>query len=223
MISIITPIFNRADLTGEFINSLVPYLDDNELILVDNGSIDNSVNIIGAAKKLYPNKNIIFYSHNKNAGFGGANNIGAGLSHGDILLFVSNDVKILGDFITPINNYILAHTSVAVGPRLIAWNGGWNSFKEIAVIPYLEGFCFALRKEQFNMVGGFDEKFFLDMEDMDLCHRLHLSGVGLAQIDLPVMHNLGGSFGTLFDQGRNRTDITVESSNYFMKKWGYSK
>lgn len=220
-VSVVTPLYNKANMTGDYINSIMNYIDDNELILINNGSLDNTINVVGTAQKLFGQiKDITFISKGKNLGFGGGNNLGASLAKNDILLFLSNDVVLLGDFITPIKQYLEQNSRVAIGPRLIAWNAGWNSYKEDSAIPYLEGFCFAVRKEHFNMIGGFDEQFFLDMEDMDLCYRLRFAGIALAQIDLPVLHSLGGSFSTL---NRSREDITLESQQKFMKKWGLHK
>jgi GT2 family glycosyltransferase len=66
------------------------------------------------------------------------------------------------------------------------------------------------------MVKGFDENFFLDMEDLDISYSLHLAGVALAQINLPLMHQLGGSFDQL---GISRDSITQQSLSYFLQKW----
>jgi GT2 family glycosyltransferase len=135
-------------------------------------------------------------------------------------MFISNDVKIFGDVITPTVQYLLENSNTAVGPRLLNYDTGWNSFKEVSLIPYLEGFCFALNKRNFNLIQGFDENFFLDVEDLDLCYRLHLAGISLAQISLPLMHQLGGSFSEL---GVPRDSITQQSYKYFMQKWGLTR
>jgi GT2 family glycosyltransferase len=219
-ISIITPVFNKASMTLEFISSIAPYIDGCELIIIDNNSSDNTLSALSAAKRQYKNKNIKVFSHNKNAGFGGANNIGSKLAESEIVMFISNDVKIFGDVITPTVQYLLENSNTAVGPRLLNYDTGWNSFKEVSLIPYLEGFCFALNKRNFNLIQGFDENFFLDVEDLDLCYRLHLAGISLAQISLPLMHQLGGSFSEL---GVPRDSITQQSYKYFMQKWGLTR
>lgn len=219
-LSLITPVFGKAGMTAEFVNSVVPFLDGSELIIIDNNSPDNTLATLAVVKKQHKGKNIKIFSHNRNVGFGSANNIGAKLAESDILLFISNDVKVLGDIITPIVTFLNENSNTAVGPRLLNYDTGWNSFKEISFIPYIEGFCMATTKRNFNMVKGFDENFFLDMEDLDISYSLHLAGVGLAQLNLPVMHQLGGSFSEL---GIPRDSITQQSLRYFMEKWGLTR
>lgn len=220
-ISIITPVYGHANMTGQFINSIVGYMDnDTELIIVDNNSPDNTMNVVTTALKSYPNKNINLFHWNKNLGFGAANNAGSRIAQSDKLLFISNDVVILGDFITPVYEFLEQDASTACGPHLFSHDTGWNTFKETSIIPYIEGFCFGIHKRNFDMIQGFDEKFFLDMEDLDFSYRLHLAGVGLAQINLPVIHQLGGSFDQL---NIKRSDITEQSLQYFMEKWALTR
>jgi GT2 family glycosyltransferase len=223
--TIITPLFNRADLTIEFIKSLSKYITvDTEIIFIDNNSSDSTLQVVSGAKKLYKLP-ITVVSNHKNLGFGTANNIGAKLAKGENLIFISNDVKILGDFITPMVEYLEQHNNRAVGPRLIREGTGWNDCfikiqtgEDVGVIPYLEGFCFALRKDIFLGVGGFPEEIFIDYEDLFLSYKLRLMGVGLSQINLPLQHELGGSFGGLSDA---RIKFTKASQQIFMDYWGF--
>jgi glycosyltransferase involved in cell wall biosynthesis len=136
-LSIITPVYGKSAMTSEFINSLIPFLNDAELIIIDNNSPDNTLAALSIIKKQFKGRNIKVFSHNRNAGFGIANNIGAKLAESDNLLFVSNDVKILGDIVTPVADFLLNNPNVAVGPRLLNYDTGWNSFKEISFIPYI--------------------------------------------------------------------------------------
>lgn len=48
--------------------------------------------------------------------------------------------------------------------------------KEAREVDFLVGACFMVRKSVFEKVGGFDERFFLFMEDTDLCRRIWESG-----------------------------------------------
>lgn len=220
MISIITPVFGKSHLTAEYIRELIPYIrPEDELIIVDNNSPDNTLAVLNTMKRQI-DFDLTIYSHSKNVGFGGANNIGARLARSDKFLFISNDVQILGDVVGLVDNYLSENPRDAIGPRVLNHDTGWNTFKETGIIPYIEGFCFAVRREVFNMVGGFDDNIFIDMEDLDLSYRLHLAGIGLAQVNMPVMHSLGGSFSGLSNP---RLDYTLQSQAYFMKKWNLTK
>lgn len=43
-------------------------------------------------------------------------------------------------------------------------------------MPTISGACFALRREDFEALGGFDEGYFLHVEDIDLCWRARQAG-----------------------------------------------
>lgn len=45
-----------------------------------------------------------------------------------------------------------------------------------AVVPTISGACFCMRREDFDAVQGFDEKYFLHVEDVDLCWRVRQAG-----------------------------------------------
>ena len=45
-----------------------------------------------------------------------------------------------------------------------------------APVPTISGACFCMRREDFDYVDGFDEKYFLHVEDVDLCWRVRRAG-----------------------------------------------
>jgi N-acetylglucosaminyl-diphospho-decaprenol L-rhamnosyltransferase len=45
-----------------------------------------------------------------------------------------------------------------------------------APVPTISGACFCMRREDFDFVRGFDEKYFLHVEDVDLCWRVRRAG-----------------------------------------------
>jgi hypothetical protein len=63
---------------------------------------------------------------------------------------------------------------------------GWRRFevhweddeapREPAAVPTISGACFCMRREDFDAVKGFDEGYFLHVEDVDLCWRVRRQG-----------------------------------------------
>jgi GT2 family glycosyltransferase len=47
---------------------------------------------------------------------------------------------------------------------------------EVSAVPTISGACFCMRREDFDAVGGFDEDYFLHVEDVDLCWRVRSQG-----------------------------------------------
>jgi N-acetylglucosaminyl-diphospho-decaprenol L-rhamnosyltransferase len=59
----------------------------------------------------------------------------------------------------------------------------------VAAIPTISGACVAMRRQDFDAVQGFDEGYFLHVEDVDLCWRVRQAGgVVLFQPKAEVIH-----------------------------------
>ena len=79
---------------------------------------------------------------------------------------------------------------------------------------WVSGAAMLVRREAFVAVGGFDERIFMYMEDVDLCRRLRASGWTVEYLpDVRVEHRIGGSqssdqparwFNSYFDYVRGR-------------------
>src|SRR5437868_6996195 len=65
-----------------------------EVIIVDNSSQDNSVEIIGNHIKKFKYKNIYVIANKKNEGFGAGNNVGAKNAQGFYICFLNNDTVV---------------------------------------------------------------------------------------------------------------------------------
>jgi N-acetylglucosaminyl-diphospho-decaprenol L-rhamnosyltransferase len=54
---------------------------------------------------------------------------------------------------------------------------------------WVSGSFMAFRTDVFQEIGGFDEKFFLYCEDVDICLRLQLAGYKMVEADFSVIHD----------------------------------
>ena len=88
-VSIIVPVYNVADYLPQCLESIVAQtLSNIEVILVDDGSSDDSPAICDKYAKKYKNVNVI---HQKNQGLGMARNKGIEIARGEYLGFVDSD------------------------------------------------------------------------------------------------------------------------------------
>lgn len=88
-LSIIVPVYNVSNYLEECLDSLLKQeIDDYEVIMIDDGSTDNSYEIVEEYAKRYDN----FHGYTKkNQGLGHSRNMGAELATGDYITFVDSD------------------------------------------------------------------------------------------------------------------------------------
>lgn len=220
-VSVITPVWNRSDLTDLFLRQnsvLCAGYPDVEFIIIDNGSTDGTTQILENWQIVYK-KSLKIISLDENKGFGPANNLGAELATGDILVFISNDVQVKGDYITPLQMLPKKHRAVLYGPEIHQQDTGWNTFKEIGIISYITGWCVAIETVFWGIVCKWDERFVpCDYEDIDLSYQVTQGGGSLEKIKLPLYHGGRGNSGQNLSGGRRKT--TIVNQGKFLKKWG---
>lgn len=83
-------------------------------------------------------------------------------------------------------------------------------------VPYLSGCCMIIQHKAFVYIGGFDEKFFLYLEDADLTRKLRAIGRCVHLPIATVQHGWGrGSHRSL-----RLTLTTIHSAWIYFRKWG---
>lgn len=91
-----------------------------------------------------------------------------------------------------------------------------NNYNQVFDVPYLSGCCMLMQARHFQAVGGFDERYFLYLEDADLTRKL--SSIGRC-VHLPVssvMHSWGrGNYKSL-----KLMAVNVMSAWHYFFKWG---
>ncbi|WP_303317747.1 glycosyltransferase [Flavivirga abyssicola] len=105
LLSIIVPFYNAEACIERCLNSLVNQnldTDNYEIILINDGSTDNGLNIVETFKKQYHNINV--YSQ-VNHGLGATRNIGITLAKGEYLYFIDADDYLAFNMLDIILNY----------------------------------------------------------------------------------------------------------------------
>jgi len=184
---------------------------DIEVIVVDNNSSDDSLDFIRAN---YPQIKVV--ENSSNLGFGRANNIGVKKSAGNTLFFLNNDTLMEGNLIEDLLQEKLAKSANIVGPKILDYekNDIYQSRKiSIDCTGYLgwgkrtffvEGCALMIDKTDFLKLGGFDEKYFMYSEDIDLCWRAWLCGMKVEICDSVSLIHFGGgsSEATMLTKGK---------------------
>ena len=128
--SIITASYNYENFIKETIESVINQTYANwEMIIVDDGSTDNSIEII----KMYCNKDdrIKLYTHenNQNNGLGETLKLGISKSNGDYIIFLESDDYIKNDYLQKKLDFVKKNTSVKFICNKIKPTGDFNAIK----------------------------------------------------------------------------------------------
>ncbi len=198
MFSFIIINYNTADLTTNCLESIFKYClgTDWEIILVDNNSSANDKNILkerfGARVRIIANA--------KNLGFARANNQGAKLARGKYLFFLNSDTEINQDILTPLREKLESDKSIGIiAPRLVLKDGTDQPYacglkKDSEKLAWVSGAALIIRRDIFEEIGGWEERFFMYFEDVDLGRLVLARGYKIERLlSAPVTHLVGGS------------------------------
>jgi len=200
--------WNGKDDTIECVRSLQKINYDNyKIIVVDNGSEDNSVSEI---ERLFPAVKII--KNKKNLGFAGGNNVGiryAVENKADYVLLINNDTTVGENFLSELVE--IGESDKRIGalgskicfhsePNRIWFAGGkvnWlknkgthigldeidtGQYNKISEVDYLTGCCLLIRRGVIEKIGVLAEDYFLYYEDTDFSARIKNAGYRIMYI-----------------------------------------
>jgi glycosyltransferase involved in cell wall biosynthesis len=103
-VSVIIPTYNRADCITKSIDSVLSQnYNDYEIIVVDDGSTDNTRQIL----QVYVDKGLIRYIYQDNAGCAAARNVGISTAKGEWIAFLDSDDRWLPDKLAVQMQYLL--------------------------------------------------------------------------------------------------------------------
>lgn len=237
--------YNTYELTAQCLRSIFAHCRRPafEIIVIDNHSADGSIQKLNQEF----GEQITVIANLKNLGFSRANNQGAAIAKGRYLFFLNSDTLLTADILTPLKNILESNPRLgAVAPRLRLADGSWQSeahgqfptifniirgkiIKERQPLPeqkilktdWISGAALMIKKEIFMAAGGWDEAFFLYLEDADLCWRIKKLGYQIAVLnEISVIHLLGQSLKKI----KEKRKYYYQSQDYFFAKhYGWTK
>ena len=177
-----------------------------ELILIDNASVDGSVEYV---KDCFPM--VTVFVNPKNIGFGSAVNRGVEQAKGEYVLFLNNDLYLDEGCVEKMVDMIEDEKIGAVIPKILYFQernrinsfGNLINYLGLACPKYIDeedrpqmqveetacGGILLVKREIFKQVGGFDRDFFMYHEDHDLSWRIRLLGKKLMVNPEAVMYH----------------------------------
>jgi len=196
MTSVIVVAYNPGPFLRDCVASVYSTQPEVEVVVVDNASTDGSVE---RAKAEFPAIRVV--RNRRNAGFGAGNNAGAARARGTFLVFLNPDAVVTEGWLEALVRPLAEDPSVGlVTPKVLLRKdpdrinvAGLNvhlsgismcrglgspraSLGEEAEIAAISGVAFATRRDVFEAIDGFDEDFFLYLEDVDLSVQAWLAG-----------------------------------------------
>jgi GT2 family glycosyltransferase len=233
-VSVVIVNWNAGEALAACVASLVDAAPA-EVVIVDNASTDGS---LAAVRARHPDVRVL--ENTENVGFAAGATQGAAAAGGDVLVFLNPDARLLPGALTALVD-ALVHTPGAgiAGGGLVDERGRWEPaharFDPVAhlvfdttpgrlasrwrhrpwVVDWVYGTFMAVRRDVFRQLGGFDARYFVYGEDMDLCHRA--ARLGTRTIHVPAaraVHGRNVSAAQRFGRGREAEVVKGEMRFY---------
>ncbi|MBO0840407.1 MAG: glycosyltransferase [Sciscionella sp.] len=201
------------------------------LLCVDNASADGSAAAIAAEE---PGVELI--ESTENLGFAGGCNLGAKHASGEILAFINSDARPEKNWVNAAISTFREHPNVgAVASKVLDWDGEKIDFVDAGLtwfgmgysrdsgqrydesddvgkdVLFGTGSALFVRASLFAELGGFDERFFMFYEDVDLGWRMNLRGWRVRYVpDSVVYHRHHASMSTVDDARKSSETYLLE-------------
>lgn len=238
--------WNGEKLLEQFLPSVIAYSNSDEvdIIVADNASSDNSVELI---KSKYPFVKLIQIA--ENYGYAGGYNRALQQVEAEYFVLLNSDVEVTEQWLDPLVRYLDENKDVAAAqPKIKAYRdktffeyaggaGGYidklgypfcrgrvfgtlekdkGQYDTIVDIFWASGACLFIRSKDFFESGTFDDTFFAHMEEIDLCWRLNIRGRRLVCIPQSVVYHVGGA--TLNEESPNKTFLNFRNNLLMLYK-----
>jgi glycosyltransferase involved in cell wall biosynthesis len=191
--SIIIPAKNEEKNIGKCLDSINAITFDDEcfeVLVVDNGSSDRTVEIArDRGARVFEKPNITI---------SGLRNLGASQANGNVLVFLDADCTVASDWLCEASRYLNSpEISCFGGPPGIPSNATWvqkawfrvrEKNNLVEEVEWLESMNMFIPKDKFDSVGGFNEDL-VTCEDYDISVRLKKIGQIVADQRIVAVHH----------------------------------
>jgi O-antigen biosynthesis protein len=238
--SLVIPVYGQHLLTFSCLKSIAATCaeHDIEVIVMDDCSPTDAATALAKVEGVKSIRN------EKNLGFLQTCNRGVEITRGEYVVILNNDIILTEGWLQAMVDVFVQHKNVGmVGAKLIypdgvlqeaggivwrdgsAWNVGRNDdankpeYNYLREVDYCSGACLMLRREFWNTLDGFDERYMpAYYEDTDLAFRVREAGQRVIyQPRAVVVHFEGRSSGTDVTQGVKQHQVTNQAT--FAKRW----
>ena len=233
LVSVVIPTFNRKNILEKCLNSLeaqiLPsFIEDYEVIVVDDGSTDKTVDWLNSEKDKFPHLCLLTQDH---GGPARGRNLGVIASNGEIIIFIDSDLIVVPNFISSHVELLLnaeekygINKNFTYGSVINTNNFDDPSSEDFKLIDnsfaYFATGNVAIRKSLLMKVGLFDTDFTLyGWEDLELGVRLSYEKVKLIKAPKAIGYHWHPPFTLsqipkLIEQEKHRAKMAL----LFMKK-----
>jgi len=228
---------NGYEILSKCISSLVSAMSsDDEIILIDNNSEDNSISMLKSTE-LYKEIKLIENKHNM--GYGQSCNLGMRLGKGKYFLLCNNDINIDRSGLDKFQELMSNKNVGLIGPQMYSPSGElMNSYGTIPVdllsqldligrprrnkkinsfsqVEILRGACLAVNRKMVEEIGAYDEDFYFYHEETEWCIRINKSEKWRVMFapEVSINHIGGASSNNVFMESR------IEFFRSRMKFW----
>lgn len=172
LVSIIIPCYKKAQYLGETLDSVAAQTCPNiEVIVVDDGSPDNTKAVVEEWQKRMPN---LRYLHQENQGPSVARNNGIQASHGKYVMALDADDTISPTYVECCSSYLNEHPEVKLVYTLAdtfgVRNGDWDLppyRHEDLLWANMVHYCAMYRRTDFDRSNGYNPNMVKGFEDWD--------------------------------------------------------
>jgi GT2 family glycosyltransferase/glycosyltransferase involved in cell wall biosynthesis len=238
--SIIVLAFNQLEHTRRCLESIAAHtLEPHEVIVVDNGSTDDTPEFLKQWLTTHPNTTII--RNETNRGFAAGNNQALSIARGENVVLLNNDTVVTSGWLAGLLNVLRRHPDTGlVGPMSNNVSGPQHvpdaAYQDLAGLPAFAalwtqthrdqsvetgrvvGFCLLARRGVIEQIGGLDEQFGSgNFEDDDLCVRARLAGFRIRIAQDVFIHHAGSQ--TFKGEGIDYRQAMLRNWDRFRAKW----